>query len=158
MLLGTSVGLEAVAEVELRGLALRLLEEAGVHAVERLAVTVVRALDRGAALGQRQAGHLHAAVAVPSALRLLEQRDVDLAPEDLVHAAHVAGAGLLVVVEIEVLATRGDATGRMHHAVAERAALAALVGFCCARCARHPVSVAAEPNELGHDARRALEL
>src|SRR3954451_16131300 len=60
MLPGTFVGLQAVAEIELGlGLALRLLEGTGVHAVERLAVAVVGALDGGAALGQRKAGHLH---------------------------------------------------------------------------------------------------
>ena len=50
------------------------------------------------------------------ALGLLEQLLVDLAAEDLVHAAHEAAAGLLVVVQVEELAARGDAAGRVDHA------------------------------------------
>src|SRR5687767_2353120 len=55
--------LELVAQIE-RGVEVvreRLPEEAGVHAVEGLGVAVVGALHGGAALGQREAGHLHSA-------------------------------------------------------------------------------------------------
>ncbi len=89
------------------------------YAVEGLAVAVVGALDRAAALGQRRARHLHAAEPVAGALRRLEGLHVDLRAEHLVHAAHEALAGVLVVVEIEVGATRLDASRGMHHAVAE---------------------------------------
>src|SRR5215212_3420512 len=124
--------LEAVAEVEgvVDVLGLRLAEELRVNAVEGLGVAVVGALHRRAALRQREAGHLHSAEAVARALGLLEQLLVDLAAEHLVHAAHVAAAGVLVVVEVEVLAPRRDAAGRMDDPVAERAALAALVQLC----------------------------
>src|SRR3954454_7607183 len=85
---------------------LRLLEEPRVDAVEWLAVAVVRALDGGAALGKRQAGHLDPAEPVAGALGALEGVHVDLGLEHLVHTAHEAVAGLLVVEQVEVLATR----------------------------------------------------
>ena len=75
------------------------------------------------------------------ALGLVEQRDVDLDPKDLVHAAHVARPRLLVVVEVEVRAIRRDAPGRVQHAVAERAALAALAGLRHREGIAHPSSV-----------------
>jgi hypothetical protein len=56
---------------------------------------------------------------VPGVLGLLEELDVDLAAEDLVHAAHEAAAGLFVVVQVEELATRRDAARGMYYAVAE---------------------------------------
>ena len=80
-------------------------------------------------MGGRHAAHLDPAEAVPGALGLLEQLHVDLAAEDLVHAAHEAAAGLLVVVEVEERATGGDAASRMNDPVAERAALTAFGGF-----------------------------
>src|SRR6185295_17131678 len=96
-------------------------------ALERLGVAVVGSLHGAAALRQRKAGNLHSAEAVAGALRLLEEVLVDLAAEDLVHAAHEAAAGLLVVVQVEELAPGRDAARRVHHPVAERAALAALM-------------------------------
>src|SRR3982751_6712713 len=101
--------LEAVAQVEslvevVEVARLRLAEELGVHAVEGFGVAVVGAFDGGPALGQWHPGHLHSAEAVAGAFGLLEQLHVDLAAEDLVHAAHEPAAGFLVFVEVEVLA------------------------------------------------------
>jgi hypothetical protein len=90
-------------------------------------VTVVGALDGRAAALKRYTGHLDAAVAVAGALRSLVDRDVDLGAEDLVHAAHVADAGLLIVIEIEELTAAFDAAGGMDDPIAERAALTTLV-------------------------------
>src|SRR5215216_6082880 len=138
--------LELVAQIE-RGrvhvVDHRLREEARVHAFEGLRVAVVSALDGRAALGQWEAAHLHAAVAVAGALGLLEELAVDLAAKDLVHATHEAAAGLLVVIEVEELAPRGDAARRVHHAVAERAALATLMQLVGGGCGyrRHLASV-----------------
>ena len=83
----------------------------------------------------------------PLQLSRLEALDVDLAAEDLLHAAHEAAAGLLVVVQVEELAARCDAAGRVHHPVAERAALAALVQLVGGACGDrwHEASVEREP-------------
>jgi len=89
---------------------------------------VVGALDDGAAARDRLPGHLHRAEAAAGLLRLLEERDVDLAAEDLPHAAHVAPARVLVVVDVEVRAAGLDAAGGLDEPVAEGAALPALVG------------------------------
>jgi hypothetical protein len=78
---------------------------------------------------------------VARALLLLEDLDVDLAAEDLVDAAHEAAAGLLVVEDVEGRAVARDAAGGMYEAVAERAALPALVFDRWAEWARHSVSV-----------------
>src|SRR3954447_1467046 len=133
--------LDPVAEVE-RRVRLRALEEAGVDAVERVAVAVVRALHGRPAAADRIAGHLDSAEAVARALGLVEHIDVDLDAEDLVHAAHVAAPSLLVVVEIEVRAAGGDAAGRVHHAVAEGAALPAFAAGYRARLRCHRASLA----------------
>src|SRR5947207_12957592 len=117
-------GLDRVAEVE-RGVGLRRSEEAGVDALERGAVAVVGALDGRLAAADGHAGHLHPAESVAGSLRLLEDLDVDLHAEALVHAAQEAMPGLLVVVEVEVGAVGCQASRRMHHAGAERAARAA---------------------------------
>ena len=76
-------------------------------------------------------------------LGLFEELDVDLAAEDLVHAAHEAAAGLLVVVQVEEPAAGRDAARWMDHPVAERAAAAALVQLCCGLRGKglHPASV-----------------
>ena len=57
-----------------------------------------------------------------------------------VPARHPA-AGLLVVIEVEVLAAALETSRRMHQAVTERAALSALVLYRGADWSRHPVSV-----------------
>src|SRR5688572_17512155 len=136
-----------VAQVERRvvlKLAYGRRVEGRVDAVERGAVAVVGALDGGSALRQRPAGHLHAAEAKTRALGLLEETEVDLDAEDLVHAAHVATPRRLVVVQVEKPATGVEAMRHLHHPVAERTALAALVSFdrpCC-WCVLHGASLA----------------
>src|SRR5262249_14969702 len=117
------------------------VEEAGVDAVEGLPRAVVGALDGDPALRQRRAGHLHAAEPMARALLFLEHRHVDLAAEDLVDAAHEAVPGLLVVERVERRAVAGDAPRRMHQAIAERAAVTALVLYRWADWGRHSVSV-----------------
>jgi deoxyribonuclease-4 len=129
--------LEPVAQVEPGGLGGGVVEEARVDARERVAVAVIRAFHRGLALGDGLTRHLHAAEAVARALGLVEDSHVDLDPEHLVHAAHEASAGLVVVVQVEVLAARRQASGRVHHAVAERAALTAFAGLGGVRGVRH---------------------
>ena len=91
------------------------------------AALLVGGLDAELALGQRRAGHLDAAKAGAGAqLGELEGVDVDLALEDLLHAAHVAVAAELVVVAVEVLAALGEAAARLDQLVAESAALTTL--------------------------------
>src|SRR4051794_4152327 len=75
------------------------------------------------------------------ALLLLEQRGVDLAPEDLVDAAHEAAPGLLVVVDVQRGAVTGDASGGMHQAIAEAAAVPAFVLYRWAEWGRHRASL-----------------
>src|SRR3954447_25590160 len=103
------------------------VEELRVHAVKSLPRPVVSALHADAALRQRVAGDLHAAVSVTRALLLLEDLHVDLTAEDLVDATHESVAGFLVVEDVERGAVAGDAARGMHEPVAERAALPALV-------------------------------
>jgi hypothetical protein len=75
------------------------------------------------------------------ALLLLEDLDVDLAPEDLVDAAHEPVACLLVVEDVERRAVAGDAPRRVNQSIAERAALPTLVFKRWADWGRHSVSV-----------------
>src|SRR4051794_7654634 len=78
------------------------------------------------------------------ALRLLEDADVDLAAEHLVHATHEATAGALVVEEVQVGAARLDAARGMNEPIAEGAALPALMCGCALTGRpRHQISVAA---------------
>src|SRR4051794_31448591 len=114
-----------VAQVEgaqALGPAVAAVEEAAVDAAVGLAAALVGLLDRELAVGQRLAGHLHAAEAA-----LLEHRaQLHLRPIDLLHAADVLSAGEAVDEAVEVAAAEFDATARLDHLVAEGAALAAL--------------------------------
>ena len=85
-------------------------------------------------MGQRLAGHLHAA----EAAGLVHRRELDLGPEDLLHAADVLGAGEAVDEAVEVVAAELDAAARLDHLVAEGAALAALADLG-ARCGHSEV-------------------
>src|SRR5689334_12633135 len=87
-----SRGAQAVAQIEgaqgVRG-AVGVIEETPVRAVVGLAEAALDGpLDGEHAAPQRLAGQLDRAEAAAGALGLLEQRDVDLRREHLLHAAH----------------------------------------------------------------------
>jgi hypothetical protein len=122
---------ERVAQVEgsnALGRGVRAVEEGAVHAGVRRADALVARLDPELALRQRVTGHLDAAEPARR-LRELEHVDVDLGPEDLAHAAHVATARQLVLVAVEEAAADLDAAPGLDQLVAESSAPATLGGF-----------------------------
>src|SRR5215210_5906626 len=127
-LAGGGVAREAVAEVErpvAPGSAVGGVEEALVRAVERVAGSLIGALDAERTHRQRLAHRLHAAEALATALRLRKEVDVDLDREHFLEAAHVAPARSLVFVGVEERAVHLEAARRVHDLVAESAALPA---------------------------------
>ena len=112
-------------QIEIGGVA--DVEERRVQAGVRGAVTLEGRLDPELALRQRIAGHLDAAEAAV-ALGRLEAGDVDLAAEDLLHAAHEPAPGRAVDVAPEVRATHPQAVARLDQLVAESPATPALTG------------------------------
>src|SRR5205823_8944160 len=112
--LGRSGGADLRKNAECR-LAHRQLVELGVEAADVLGAAVVAALHVGAAERQRPAGRLHGAE-LAGPFGGLEQVDVDLDVEDLLHTTDVVVAELLV--RVEEGATSLDACRRVDDLVA----------------------------------------
>ena len=149
---GGAALVEHVAQVE-AGVGLVEVEERGVDAGMRGAVALERGLDPELALRQRLTDHLDPAVAT-AALGGLEELHVDLAPEDLLHAAHEAPAGRPVDVAPQVRAAHLQTVARLDQLVAVGAAATALARWCgqlssCCDChpgqCRHPDRCADPP-------------
>jgi hypothetical protein len=98
--------------------------ELGVHAAEVVAPAEVGALDLGAAHRQRVACGPNSAEARLAGFGFLEELEVDLDPEDLLHAADVRPADLLERVEERARAL--DTRGRVDDLVAVDPTTAAL--------------------------------
>jgi hypothetical protein len=98
--------------------------ELGIHAAEVVGPTEVRALHLGAAHRQRIASGLNSTEARCSGFGFLQELEVDLYPEHLLHAADVRPADLLKGVEER--AGPFDAGGGVHDLVAVDPTAAAL--------------------------------
>src|SRR5439155_2063373 len=107
-----------------RRLADRELEELGIPAAELVRPALVAALDLDLAHRQRLPLRLHRAKADAPALRGLQEVEVDLDLEDLLHAPHVGVPELLVCVDERTRA--GETGGRVDDLVAVDVAVAAL--------------------------------
>jgi hypothetical protein len=98
--------------------------ELGVHAAEVVGPADVGALDLRAAHRERVPSRLDGAEAGSPDLGFLQQLEVDLDPEDLLHATHVGPTGFLEGVEKRTRTL--DAGGRVDHFVAVHVAAPAL--------------------------------
>jgi hypothetical protein len=90
--------------------------ELGIHAAEVVGPAEVRALDLGLTHRQRVARGLYSTEARCSGFGFLQELEVDLDPEDLLHAADVRPADFLVGVEERARA--GDTGGGIDDLVA----------------------------------------
>src|SRR5215211_9464957 len=128
----------AVAQVERADpvpAGVRPVEESAVHA--GLLSALARPLHLEPAVRRRVAREPHRTEAGTRALGRLEQLDVDLRGEHLVHATHETAAAQRLVVAVEEGALLGDAGRGRDDPVAEGRAATALVGLGLADDARH---------------------